>query len=300
MRRSTFPVLRWKFSVLLALAIAASVLTPAQAAARSFLWKVTGKNGGVVYLAGSVHMLTPAHYPLAPAFDAAYKDSDLLVEELDMAELLAPTTQMAFLSKGMLGSDQSLDKLVSPATLALVNKALADLGPAGEMLKKFKPWLLAMTLEQLEMQKAGYDASLGLDKHFYDRAQENNKSVQGLETAEYQISRFEGLTMEQQDHLLAETLKQLETEKASITRLLDAWKSGDAPTVEKIVLADLKNDPVLYQRLLVERNRNWLPKIDDLFARKGRAFVVVGAAHLVGPDGLLSMLKGKGYTIEQQ
>jgi uncharacterized protein YbaP (TraB family) len=300
MRRSTFPVLRWKFSVLLALAIAASVLTPAQAAARSFLWKVTGKNGGVVYLAGSVHMLTPAHYPLAPAFDAAYKDSDLLVEELDMAELLAPTTQMAFLSKGMLSSDQSLDKLVSPATLALVNKALADLGPAGEMLKKFKPWLLAMTLEQLEMQKAGYDASLGLDKHFYDRAQENNKSVQGLETAEYQISRFEGLTMEQQDHLLAETLKQLETEKTSITRLLDAWKSGDAPTVEKIVLADLKNDPVLYQRLLVERNRNWLPKIDDLFARKGRAFVVVGAAHLVGPDGLLSMLKGKGYTIEQQ
>ena len=300
MRRSTFPVLRWKFSVLLALAIAASVLTPAQAAARSFLWKVTGKNGGVVYLAGSVHMLTPAHYPLAPAFDAAYKDSDLLVEELDMAELLAPTTQMAFLSKGMLSSDQSLDKLVSPATLALVNKALADLGPAGEMLKKFKPWLLAMTLEQLEMQKAGYDASLGLDKHFYDRAQENNKSVQGLETAEYQISRFEGLTMEQQDHLLAETLKQLETEKTSITRLLDAWKSGDAPTVEKIILADLKNDPVLYQRLLVERNRNWLPKIDDLFARKGRAFVVVGAAHLVGPDGLLSMLKGKGYTIEQQ
>ena len=138
------------------------------------------------------------------------------------------------------------------------------------------------------------------DRHFYDRAQENNKSVQGLETAEYQISRFEGLTMEQQDHLLAETLKQLETEKTSITRLLDAWKSGDAPTVEKIVLADLKNDPVLYQRLLVERNRNWLPKIDDLFARKGRAFVVVGAAHLVGPDGLLSMLKGKGYTIEQQ
>src|SRR6185295_12502836 len=291
MRRSRFPVLRSRFAVLLALAVASSVFTPAQAAARSFLWKVTGKNGGVVYLAGSVHMLTPAHYPLAPAFDAAYKDSDLLVEELDMAELLAPSAQMAFLSKGMLGSDQSLDKLVSPATLALVNKALADLGPAGEMLKRFKPWLLAMTLEQLEMQKAGYDASLGLDKHFYDRAQENGKKVLGLETAEYQISRFEGMTMEQQDHLLAETIKKMETEKASITRLLDAWKTGDAPAVEKIVLADLKTDPVLYQRLLVERNRNWLPKIDELFARKGRALVVVGAAHLVGPDGLLAMLK---------
>ena len=55
----------------------------------------------------------------------------------------------------------------------------------------------------------------------------------------------------------------------------------------------------MYQRLLVDRNRNWLPKIEALFARKGRAFVVVGAAHLVGPDGLLAMLKAKGYTIEQ-
>src|SRR6266850_3403185 len=291
--------MRSRRSLVIVVAIALALLTPARAAARSFLWKVTGK-GGVVYVAGSVHMLTPEHYPLNPAFDAAYKDSDLLVEELDMAELLAPTAQMAFLSKGMLGSDQSLEKLVSPATLVLVNKALADLGPAGEMLKRFKPWLLAMTLEQLEMQKAGYDASLGLDKHFYDRAQENGKSVQGLETAEYQISRFEGMTLEQQDHLLAETLKQLETEKASVSKLLDAWKTGDAPTVEKIVLADLKSDPALYQRLLVERNRNWLPKIDELFSRKGRALVVVGAAHLVGPDGLLSMFKAKGYTIEQQ
>jgi uncharacterized protein len=297
--RSPFAVLRSKFSVLLVLVVASSLLTPAHAAARSFLWKVTGK-GGVVYLAGSVHMLTEAHYPLAAAFDTAYTDSDLLVEELDMAELLAPSAQMVFLSKGMLGSDQSLEKLVSPATLALVNKTLADLGPAGEMLKRFKPWLLAMTLEQLEMQKAGYDASLGLDKHFYDRAQENGKQVLGLETAEYQISRFEGMTMEQQDKLLAETLKQLETEKASINKLLDAWKTGDAATVERIVLKDLRSDPALYQRLLVERNRNWMPKIDELFIRKTRAFVVVGAAHLVGPDGLLNMLKAKGYTIEQQ
>src|SRR5262245_31343106 len=295
---SQFSVLRSQFSVLLLLVLAVVLVAPAQAAGRSFLWKVTGK-GGTVYLAGSVHMLTEAHYPLAPAFDTAYNDSDLLVEELDMAELLAPTAQMAFLSKGMLSSDQSLDKLVSPATLALVNKTLADLGPAGEMLKRFKPWLLAMTLEQLEMQKAGYDASLGLDKHFYDRAQENSNRENGLETADYQISRFEGMTMEQQDHLLAETLKQLETEKASITRLLDAWKTGDAAAVEQIVLKDLKSDPALYQRLLVERNRNWLPQIDELFSRKTHAFVVVGAAHLVGPDGLLNMLKAKGYAIEQ-
>jgi uncharacterized protein YbaP (TraB family) len=67
-----------------------------------------------------------------------------------------------------------------------------------------------------------------------------------------------------------------------------------------VALADIKSDPLMYQRLLVERNRNWMPKIEALFARRGKTLVVVGAAHLLGPDGLIAMLKAKGYTVEQQ
>jgi uncharacterized protein YbaP (TraB family) len=107
------------------------------------------------------------------------------------------------------------------------------------------------------------------------------------------------MPMEQQEQFLAETLKELNTEKANITKLADAWQAGDAPTIERIVLTDLKSDPDLYQRLLVDRNRAWLPQLEGLFSRPGRSFVVVGAAHLVGPDGLLQMLKAKGYAVEQ-
>jgi uncharacterized protein len=81
--------------------------------------------------------------------------------------------------------------------------------------------------------------------------------------------------------------------------LADAWKAGDAPAVERIVLQDVENDPAMYQRLLVDRNRNWLPAIDALLSGPAHAFVVVGAAHLIGPDGLLQMLKAKGYAVEQ-
>jgi uncharacterized protein YbaP (TraB family) len=84
-----------------------------------------------------------------------------------------------------------------------------------------------------------------------------------------------------------------------VTALADAWKNGDAATVERIVLQDLRQEPRMYERLLVERNRTWLPLIEELFARPGRAFVVVGAAHLVGPDGLLALLKARGYAVEQ-
>jgi len=284
-------------SVLIAL-VAVMLAVADAASARTFAWKVTGK-GGAIYLVGSVHVLTPDFYPLDPALDAAYKDSDLLVEEVDLAELLDPSAQMAALSRGMLTGDQSLDKLLSPATLALVKKATGDLGAPGGPLMRFKPWMLAIALQGLELQKVGFDPELGLDKHFYDQAKEQDKAVQGLETAEYQISRFDTMTMEQQDRMLAQTLKELDTEIASVGKLTDAWKAGDAPAVERIVLADLKSDPQMYQRLLVERNRNWMPKIEALFARRGRAMVVVGAAHLVGPDGVLAMLKAKGYTVEQ-
>jgi uncharacterized protein len=281
------------------LVFVAIFLAPAHAASgKSFIWKAS-KDQGAVYLVGSVHALSQDFYPLTPALEDRFKDSDLLVEEVDLAEMMNPASQLQILQRGMLPQDQSLDKVISPATMALVNKAGADLGPAMEVLKKFKPWMLAIALQGLELQKAGFDPQLGLDKHFYDEAQTAGKTVQGLETVDYQLSRFDEMTNEQQDHMLAETLKELATEIASVTTLAAAWKTGDAPQVERVVLKDLKTDSQMYQRLLVERNRNWMPKIEALFARPAHAFIVVGAAHLVGPDGLLQMLKAKGYAIEQ-
>jgi len=231
--------------------------------------------------------------------EAAFHDADLLVEEVDLAEMLDPMAQMGILTKGMLPSNQSLDKVISPATMALVKKATGDLGDAAGPLMRFKPWMLAITLQAMELLKAGFNPELGLDQHFFDQATAGGKKVQGLETVEFQISRFDGMTPEQQDRMLSETLKELATETAAVGKLGDAWKAGDVPAIERIALADLKSDPVMYQRLLVERNRNWMPQIEKLFARPGRALVVVGAAHLVGPDGLLAMLKAKGYTVEQ-
>ena len=285
--------------VALTTAIAAGVL-PASASAQThaFAWKAT-KGQGVVYLVGSVHMLTSDFYPLPASLDAGFKASDLLVEEANLAEMLSPNMQFSMLSRGMLPAGQTLDKVLAPATLALLNKHSADLGMPIEALKQFKPWMLAMTIEAMEWQKAGFDASLGLDKHFFDRAQVENKAIQGLETTDFQISLFDGMSMDQQDRFLAETLKGVATETASVNKLVASWKMGDAAAIERLVLADVKGDPFVYDRLLVGRNRAWLPKIEALFSRPRPAFVVVGAAHLVGPDGLLTMLKAKGYQLVQ-
>jgi uncharacterized protein YbaP (TraB family) len=265
---------------------------------RNFIWKVSSQTGAL-YLVGSVHLLTRDYYPLSPALETAFKDSDLLVEEADLGELEAPASQFKLLTRGLLPADQSLDKVVSPSTYALVTKRVGALGVPIEPLRRFKPWMLALTLVQLEWQKAGFDSSLGLDRHFYDRAKVDGKAVQGLETVDFQLSLFDQMTMEEQDRMLASSLEDLDAERANVVKLIDAWKAGDDAAVERLMLNDLDDDPVMYRRLLVDRNRNWLPRLDALLARNGRAFVVVGAAHLVGPEGLLAMFRAKGYKVDQ-
>jgi uncharacterized protein YbaP (TraB family) len=290
-----------KRSVALAGLLAALLLfePAAQAqATRNFLWKVSGA-GSDLYLVGSIHLLTKDYYPLNPALDTAFKDATVLVEEADLAEMEAPTAQFTLLTRGMLPANQSLETVLPPATYAMVAKRITALGLPIEALKRFKPWMLAMTLVEMEWQKAGFDASLGLDRHFYDRARTDGKPVQGLETIEYQLSLFDGMTLEQQGKMLKESLEDLDDERANVVKLTDAWKGGDAAAVERIMLDDMKGDPIMYQRLLVDRNRAWLPKLDTLLANRNRAFVVVGAAHLVGPDGLLAMFRAKGYKVVQ-
>ena len=284
--------------VLGALTLAATS-TIARAQSRSFLWKASNSQGSL-YLVGSVHMLSKDFYPLNPVLDAAFKESDLLVEELDLGEMMAPDAQMAMLTRGMLPAGQTLDTTLSHETLTLVQRQAAALGLPVEPLKRFKPWALALTLLGMAWQKAGFEADLGLDKHFYDRAKAERKPVKGLETVAFQISRFDDMSMPDQDKLLQQSMREIESETTMIGTLATAWKNGDTATIERIVLQDVSNDPLMYRRLIVDRNQTWLPVLEGLTARPHPAFVVVGAAHLVGPSGLLAQLKAKGYTIEQR
>lgn len=282
------------------LALVALVATqPLLGAGPSFVWKVVSPAGKTIYLAGSVHLLTADFYPLPAAYDDAFAASDHLVEELDMGEMLSANSQMRVLQKGMLPAGQSLDRMLSPDTLQLVHATLAELGMPAAPLMQFKPWMLAITMQSLAWQKAGFDANLGLDKHFYDRAKAVGKSVQGLETLDFQLSRFDTLPKEAQERMLAETAREIASTTVNFTRMTRAWQSGDASAVERQLLDDLKSEPEMYASLLLERNKTWLPMIEALFSRPRPALVVVGAAHLVGGDGLLAALKARGYTLTQ-
>jgi uncharacterized protein len=283
----------------LAAITAASALSAQRPSGKSFLWKVHS-GSKLVYLAGSVHALSADVYPLSPAFEQAFSASGTLVEEIDLGDAEMLTAAPAILAKGMYLDGRRFDSVVSKETAALVNARLKDSGLPVEMFQAMKPWMVMLTVAALDVQKAGLDPALGLDKHFYDRAKAAGKGIIGLETAESQIDRLDAMSSDLQEQLLRSSLSEAETTRNSLKTIVSAWRRGDSASLEKTLLTDFKQYPAAYHSLIVERNQNWIPQIDTCLSRPQPCLVVVGAAHLVGPDGLLAMLQRKGYKIEQQ
>jgi uncharacterized protein len=155
-------------------------------------------------------------------------------------------------------------------------------------------------LTAVEVQKAGLDASLGLDKYFYDKATAAKKPVIGLETAEFQIDRFDKMPDVVQEQMLRSTLTELDAQSSELKSMIAAWQRGDTATLEKSVRTSFAGYPAAYTSLIAERNRNWIPQLQMCLSTPTPCFVVVGAAHMVGPDGLLALLQQKGYNVEQQ
>ena len=271
----------------------------AQTRGRNFLWKVqSGSN--VMYLAGSVHALTNDAYPLNPAYQRAFDSSGTLVEEIDLAEADPLSGGLGLLAKGIYTDGRTFAGVVSRQTATLVEQKLKDTPLALDMIQPMKPWMVMLMLEALGAQSAGLDPELGLDKHFYNLATMGGKPVLGLETAESQVDRFDKMPESMQEQMLRSELAEMDTERTSLRSLLTAWQTGDGAAIEKMLLGSFNSNPAAYASLITERNRNWMPQLEACLKRSSPCFVVVGAAHVVGPQGLLAMLQARGYRIEQQ
>jgi hypothetical protein len=159
--------------------------------------------------------------------------------------------------------------------------------------------MIALTLQTLALQRLGFDPALGLDRHFRDASIETGKGFIALETAAEQIDFLDALSPRTQDLMLRESIETSDTNMSEITTIANAWRDGDVETVEQYALGTLADAPEVYRSLLVDRNHRWMPAIESC-VRTRRCFIVVGAAHLVGPDGLVTLLRDQGYTVSQQ
>lgn len=305
-RRLRAAVLLLALAVPVVVAAQPAPAPPAGAAARRagttgkhVVWRVARDGRTVAFLAGSVHVLSEREYPLPALYDTIYAETKVLVEELDLGESADAGTAMAMATGAILPEGQSLKTLLDAQTYDRVAKKAGAAGLPMMLLDRMKPWLAAMTLTVPELQRSGFDPSRGLDRHFYDRAKADGRTVRGLETIAYQLDRMNGLSMSVQIEMLRAMLDDVDAQVASVAEIVRGWRSGDVPALERLLLKEFKDAPEVYARLLVERNRNWAPVIGDCQAA-APCLVVVGAAHLIGPDSVVALLTRAGFTVEQQ
>jgi uncharacterized protein YbaP (TraB family) len=275
-----------------------TLLLPLLSHAKTSIWQVSdGKN--TVYLGGTFHMLKASDYPLPKEFEQVYKKVNWLVFETDMDQLESSEFQQKFLKSMTLPTGQILaDHLSAEAYAELIRYAAKNNMDTGR-LQRFKPQMIGLIITIEELQKYGLTAP-GVDNYIGEKAREDGKVVTKLESTDDQIRYISTMGEGNESNLILQTLADIKDLPKELDAMSSAWRSGDDKALFESGIKPMLDDyPNIYKSLLVERNNNWMEKIEKLIAQPEEKFILVGALHLIGQDGLLQQLKDRGYQVQQ-
>jgi uncharacterized protein YbaP (TraB family) len=263
------------------------------------MWRAE-KDGAVMHLLGSIHAGEEGFYPLDGRILDALAAADTVACEVDVTD---PAMQMkvALLAQqeGMYPEGESLrDHIAEEAWQDLVARLDGMVPPM--MLERMRPGLVATMVAQVTLTQAGLDMASGVDLHVIGKAKEQGKPVVALETAEDQIALLFGPDAAIDALMLTESLEDGPQEMlAMLDELVAHWRAGDPEALDRAYREDWLDHATMqrfHEELLVRRNHGMAAGLAD---RRGRWFVVVGALHLCGDEGVPALLAQQGWTVEQ-
>jgi uncharacterized protein YbaP (TraB family) len=266
---------------------------------KSCLWVVETPSNQV-FLLGSLHVLKSEAYPLAAEIDRAYALSQRLVFETDLEAMMDPAIQTKMMELGVYPEGQDLFQNISERTRIKLEKRLKTLGLPAADLTRFKPWFLAVTLTTLELQRMGFNPLYGIDIHFYNKARADEKELGYLESVDYQLSLLGNMNARDQKSFLSQTLEDLDIAAQLAGDMVAAWQRGDAEKLYTLLFKSFERYPGIEDRLLTRRNKDWILKIEEMLGKPQNTMVIVGAGHLIGPKGIVQLLRQKGYQVKQK
>ena len=292
----------FRFVGLVSLALSSTLLFNAcstwpGSGSKSTLWQVKGSHNSV-YLLGSIHVLPASAYPLHPALQQAFNNSQRVVFEVDLNAVSQQALLREFEEVGVYPPGDNLEHHVSPATIRLVKQVFARLGISYKKARRFKPALLGELITSRYTELAGFREDLGVDRYFFAQAKNTRKPVLGLETVRDQ-ARVLSSDDASGEARLVEAIVSLPAAKAILDELVVAWKAGRINTLDRLLNQDEWNDPKSFESMFSQRNQKWLPQIERFLESDGNYLVIVGSGHLVGDHGLVRALQGRGYKVKQ-
>jgi uncharacterized protein YbaP (TraB family) len=262
------------------------------------LWEIHGKHN-TIYLLGSIHVLRPSDYPLAPAMLDAYSHAQALYMEVNLQDIDSQSMQTELLASALLRDGKTLPGILGKQRYDHAAALARDVGVELSKFDQFAPWFAAEAISQLQLMQLGFQPQSGVEMYFLQRAKSDAKSVAGLETVHDQIALFDGLTLDAQAEYLLSSLEEARDLPKEVDSMVKAWNHGDTSWFEREMKSEFGRDPTLYQSVLVARNRKWIPKIEALLKDDKNYLIIVGTGHLVGADSVIDLLKKDGIGATQ-
>ena len=275
----------------------------AQGERRGFLFEIR-KGSQVSLLFGTIHVGRPDFYPLPPSRMSHLSRIDALVLEADITDLARAAT--ATQKYAMYGpGEDGLDKRLPADTLKRAEAVLAGLGIDPRPMMRLKPWMLGSVLALLEAAQAGYVQGQGAESWLTGLAKAGNRPILEFEGIEQQFSLFETAPWSTQVAFLDEALRAVsdKTARREINRIVEAWSTADRSELERL-LSEMQAQTTTGARFTVDtilfgRHPAMVRRIEALMADGRNYLFAVGALHLVGPRGLVEMLRARGYAVTE-
>ena len=295
------------------------------------LWKVSG-NGleKPSYILGTFHLASESFLDEIPGMEQAFEGCDMVVGEIDHEEFTDQKLQMAMTQIMDAPPDSTLDKLLTSEEYALVeqefNKYLGVMGMKLEQMNTLNPnvirsLILAMKgmqdiidsqelhefqgledmIDMHALSNINANGNNRMDGAVQKRAEEMGRTSVALESIEEQLDLLYNVPLTEQAKNLLEACKNPDLAKAQLTQslaLVKAYKSQDLAKIHSIITDSEFVDAGTMDALrIVDRNRNWIEKLVKMIPEHA-CLIYVGAAHLPGDQGLIQLLRDRGYTVE--
>lgn len=269
-----------------------------QALAKPPVW-IVRSHGARIVLFGSVHLL-PAGLDWRPAvLDDALANADALWFELPLTIDSDNEGDKAAERLGHLPPGDNLLAMLDPDQAEKLRRVAAKLNLSIDALDQMRPWLAEITISVADDAASGADAFNGVEDQVQAIVPLTARRG-AFETPDQQIDFLAGAPLDDQIASLDWAMHEIEDDPTTYQRVVDEWMGGDLAGLKRDALDPLKRvSPVLYDRLIAGRNRRWASAVRRLLGRRGETTVViVGIGHLIGPDGLPTLLRAKGLDVQ--
>lgn len=280
----------------------------------ALLWKIEGKElSDPSYLYGTIHMIPAKDFIMTDDTKKAFKTCDRVTFEINLEDMGDMGSQLSLMMGAFMNDGVTLKDLLEDEDYLIVKKHFDEQGLPLFMLERIKPMFLSIFASgDMDMMTGGFsggeegetpsdDAIMSYELEFMEMAKVAEKSIGGLETADYQMSMFDSIPYKAQADMLVESIKMEkvaadEEGDGQFDQMVEMYKRQDLQAMEAMLKTDEAGLGEYEDVLLANRNRNWIP-IMQTQMQEMKTFFAVGAGHLGGEIGVIALLRQAGYTL---